>query len=465
LPKASGGAGAAEAALKLAFLLAATLLAASSAARAGDDSAFWEVAQMRGITIPGTWILEGDAEGDGSDLGVCVTSYDAPVPAANAEHCAGVGTVSGMLVFAQGPAHAAGDVAQAVRAPSDEVAGGTSLGSAPGLAKVWIHPGPGARNAAGAPPRPTPSREEPAADARDDHVEVFLFNIVEPGPGSGSPTVELPREGEALASLLIHVDDAVDFDAAASVTLPSSGGRSGQGTAAWDLGDASPSALGQGASAGEVEEAGPFGVALAPGVAAAGGDGQASPGRIASPRPLAHASAYAPVQGAGAWAAALGLAGALLLGWLYTRLAPDPLEHPIRGSIYANLRQRDGATAAELARLHGIHLTTTLHHLRRLEARGLVGARTAGSLTFWSATGASADTGRLAATRTPAARRLRDAVATRAGCTLADAARAAGMPRNSALYHLRRLEAAGVVRREGSGRGARWMAVAASENA
>ena len=165
----------------------------------------------------------------------------------------------------------------------------------------------------------------------------------------------------------------------------------------------------------------------------------ASPARVA-----------APVAAVGA-AALLGLA---LVAALYTRVTrARVLESPVRRALFDAIRQAPGQHVAELARAHGISRVGLQHHLRMLEAHGLVVARQRGRVLAYFPPGAVPDERGVAARvalKDPTRRRVLDAAARRHdGATQADIATATGLPLRLVSYHVARLEAAGLVRGDG----------------
>ena len=150
---------------------------------------------------------------------------------------------------------------------------------------------------------------------------------------------------------------------------------------------------------------------------------------------------------------------ALLLAWralvpLYSRLTRGVLlENPNRARVYEHVRANPGTHVAAISRATGIGRVVAQHHLRMLEAHRLVVRRQGPKLlTYYAADGVppGEDVAARDVLRDDARRRVGLAVAkAEAGATTRDLAASLGMSRRLVDYHLARLEAAGLVRREG----------------
>lgn len=169
--------------------------------------------------------------------------------------------------------------------------------------------------------------------------------------------------------------------------------------------------------------------------------------------------------GAAAAVAALGLLALLksgALGAFYTRVTRQRvLEHVLRRDLLALVQASPGAHVAELARRFGVGRVVLQHHLRMLEAHGLIVARPRGRVLVYFAPGAVPDEAGVAARvalKDPTRRRVLDAVARAAGgATQADICGQTSLSQRLVSYHLARLEAVGLVRGDG-GRPQRFLA-------
>ena len=160
---------------------------------------------------------------------------------------------------------------------------------------------------------------------------------------------------------------------------------------------------------------------------------------------------------------------ALLLGggpgaWLYTRVTrEDALRSPPRRALHGFILANPGAHVAEIARALGLSRVALQHHLRVLEAHGLVVGRPRGRVLACFGAGRSPDEAEVAARvalKDPTRRRVLGAAAAarEAGATQGDLVRVTGISQRLVAYHLARLEAVGLV--EGDrGRPQRFRAV------
>ena len=166
---------------------------------------------------------------------------------------------------------------------------------------------------------------------------------------------------------------------------------------------------------------------------------------------LPPASAVAPVAVGG------GLL-ALFLAWralafLSSRLTRDALlDNPNRARVYDAVRASPGTHVSAISRATGIGRVVVQHHLRALETHKLVTRRQGTKLlTYYASDGVptSEDLAARETLRDPARRAVAAAVARESGATARGLAAAVGMSRRRVDYHLARLEAAGLLRREG----------------
>ena len=150
---------------------------------------------------------------------------------------------------------------------------------------------------------------------------------------------------------------------------------------------------------------------------------------------------------------------ALLLAWrflapLYSRLTKDVLlGNENRARVYAAVRDNPGAHVAAISRATGIGRVVVQHHLRMLEAHRLVVRRQGPKLlTYFAADGIlPPDEERArAAIHVDARRSIAAAIAASPdGLTQRDLEERLALSRRLVGYHLAKLEAAGLVRREG----------------
>lgn len=154
----------------------------------------------------------------------------------------------------------------------------------------------------------------------------------------------------------------------------------------------------------------------------------------------------------------------MLLGFgLYSRLSRGKeLDHPLRAAICDEVRDSGPLSAAELARRRGVHLTTALYHLRRLEAAGLLVARDAARGALWAMPGQAPTAAE--ARPTGLRERLLGEVCNGRGVTAAALAQAHGAHLTTILYHLRRLAAEGAIEAHPARTGTFWTAPGAQPN-
>lgn len=153
-----------------------------------------------------------------------------------------------------------------------------------------------------------------------------------------------------------------------------------------------------------------------------------------------------------------------LLAWLrrvfwlplYARVAKDKvLDHGTRQELLDRLRASPGSCVAELQAASGVSLNTIRHHLRVMQANGVVTSVKQGRRrcffpvdTGWSAENRVA----AAAISARAPRRVFRVIKSRPGIAQQELAAALGVTPTSIAFHARRLQEAGVVRAERTGR-------------
>ncbi|HVL86431.1 MAG TPA: winged helix-turn-helix transcriptional regulator [Candidatus Thermoplasmatota archaeon] len=162
----------------------------------------------------------------------------------------------------------------------------------------------------------------------------------------------------------------------------------------------------------------------------------------------AQAAIDAPPLG-GVLAAALVLALAIPVWLLYRRVdARNALANPQRRRILDRIVAEPGITAADLARLTGLHYTSCEHHVRMLEASGHVYVlRVAGSKRCFENHGryGAVEARALAASRVPGSFALLRLAARADGVSLSEAARALGRSVSTTKHHADRLTALGLL--------------------
>lgn len=141
---------------------------------------------------------------------------------------------------------------------------------------------------------------------------------------------------------------------------------------------------------------------------------------------------------------------------LYARVAKDQvLDHSTRQELLDRLRAMPGACFAELHSASGVSLNTIRHHLRVLQANGVVtSVKNGRRRCFFALEHGMSAAARLqaAALSAPAPRRVFRAIERCPGIAQQELASALGVTPTSVAFHARRLLDAGVVRAERSGR-------------
>jgi DNA-binding transcriptional ArsR family regulator len=196
------------------------------------------------------------------------------------------------------------------------------------------------------------------------------------------------------------------------------------------------------------------GLALEDGEAQAAAQGSPSP----SASPSRHGSDLLPpvppaavaVAGTGLLAVLVGAAG---MG-LFSRIeGPAVLEHPTRARLMALVAERPGLTILHAQELLGAAWGTTVHHVRRLEANGLLATvRQGPRVLLYAANTPEAKARRdLALLRNGTAREVARLVAGAPGIRTGALSASLGIGAPSASKHLSRFAAAGLVERPQAG--------------
>ncbi|MBW3582460.1 MAG: winged helix-turn-helix transcriptional regulator [Euryarchaeota archaeon] len=139
----------------------------------------------------------------------------------------------------------------------------------------------------------------------------------------------------------------------------------------------------------------------------------------------------------------------------YSRVLPSALpDHPVRARLLSVVREDEGITASELLKRLDVGWGTLTHHSAALEKAGLLKSEVVGrNRHFFTAhTVRKHDTRTLALLRHPATRRALEEVSARPGVAQQELADRLGMTPAGALWHTKRLEEAGLIRRERDGR-------------
>ncbi|MGB0652655.1 MAG: winged helix-turn-helix transcriptional regulator [Thermoplasmatota archaeon] len=147
------------------------------------------------------------------------------------------------------------------------------------------------------------------------------------------------------------------------------------------------------------------------------------------------------------------LKGAPVLG-LFSRLRPQQVaDHPVRRRLTELVAARPGIHYQQLVREMGRGRGVVEHHLNTLEEQGaLVAERRGGYTCYFPARTPPADRAAAAAIKSDGARKVLDAACQHPGASGKQLAAHAGLNAGTVSYHLRRLEAAGLVESRRSGR-------------
>ena len=130
------------------------------------------------------------------------------------------------------------------------------------------------------------------------------------------------------------------------------------------------------------------------------------------------------------------------------------MDNPQRARVHEAVVQEPGLSLSEVGQRAGIAWGTTVHHLRRLEAHGMVvSVRELGHRRFFAAnTPAAAQRSAMSAVMHPTARRIAEFVAQRPGTDQAGICQALGLNNPAASKHLGQFETRGLVLSQRTGR-------------
>ncbi len=149
-------------------------------------------------------------------------------------------------------------------------------------------------------------------------------------------------------------------------------------------------------------------------------------------------------------AALAGIAYYLGIGGLRHVDKHNVLEHPMRKSLLEVVESEPGVHLRELATRHGTAVTNTQWHLRKLEMAGLVKTQKVQGRRLYYPTAGGAQAKQVAvqnaAVQNPNARRILDYLQTRPGTNQRSLAEALEMNPGTVRWHLRKMEAAGMVK-------------------
>ncbi len=149
-------------------------------------------------------------------------------------------------------------------------------------------------------------------------------------------------------------------------------------------------------------------------------------------------------------AALVGIAYYLGVGGLRHVDKHNVLEHPMRKSLLEVVESEPGVHLRELATRHGTAVTNTQWHLRKLEMAGLVKTQKVQGRRLYYPTAGGAQAKQVAvqnaAVQNPNARRILDYLHTSPGTNQRSLAEALEMNPGTVRWHLRKMEAAGMVK-------------------
>jgi DNA-binding transcriptional ArsR family regulator len=198
------------------------------------------------------------------------------------------------------------------------------------------------------------------------------------------------------------------------------------------------------------------------GLSVPGLDGQNPVDPSAEPvanEPRLVAASFVPTPGQGA---AIGLASLLagLVYWLWPSLktgsllglfsrveGPRLLAHPTRARLMELIQAEPGVHFQDLARKAGLANGTAVHHLRKLDAAGLVAARPLGRYTcyFPGASPTATALEQAPVLRSPGARLVFGTIQDRPGLSGLEIASRVGLGASTVNYHVQRLVEVGLV--------------------
>lgn len=143
----------------------------------------------------------------------------------------------------------------------------------------------------------------------------------------------------------------------------------------------------------------------------------------------------------------------------YSKIRTDQvLDHPVRRRIYELLQVEPGLTTQEIRRVLEAGWGSTVHHLAVMERAGVLSALQWGPNRDWYVTGRMGEAERLShsAMRRPKLRRVYEEVLRRPGQHQSELARTLGLHHATVVFHLRRLERAGLVTPQPAGNTVRY---------
>lgn len=148
--------------------------------------------------------------------------------------------------------------------------------------------------------------------------------------------------------------------------------------------------------------------------------------------------------------AVAGIAWFLGVGGLRHIDQDNVLEHPMRRSLLDHVEEQPGVHLRELANRHGTAVTNTQWHLRKLEMAGLIKTeKVQGRRLYYPTRGGVAvkeQALKNAASQNPNAQLILEHIASHAGSNQRAIAEALDMNPGTVRWHLRKMEAASLVR-------------------
>lgn len=161
-------------------------------------------------------------------------------------------------------------------------------------------------------------------------------------------------------------------------------------------------------------------------------------------------------------------AGLLVAVPLFSRIERGAvMDNPQRARVHEVVSQDPGLSLSEIGQRAGIAWGTAVHHLRRLEAHGLVvSIRELGHRRFFIAnSAAAAQRSAVSAVMHPTARRIAQYVAHRPGTDQASICQALGLNNPAASKHLGQFESRGLVLSQRAGRSRHYHATSGLHSA
>lgn len=144
---------------------------------------------------------------------------------------------------------------------------------------------------------------------------------------------------------------------------------------------------------------------------------------------------------------------------LFTKLSRNQvLEHRTRDSMMVYVKANPGVGTEEIRKHLGIGWGTAVYHLSALEQSGLLSSIRQGGNRHWfsAASGPRVDKEAIALLRSPAARRLHEAIQRSPGRTQQELAGELGVTHGAVIFQVRKLEQVGLIRKERDGRFVRY---------